>query len=55
MLLVGDDGKVMISTNKKNQGIAFTDRFPGYLLQREEVYFGDKTPYELSTPDHGAQ
>ncbi|WP_020604694.1 hypothetical protein [Spirosoma spitsbergense] len=50
MLLVGDDGKVMISTNKKNQGIVFTDRFPGYLLQREEVYFDDKTPYELSAP-----
>lgn len=50
MLLVGDDGNVMISTNKKNQGIAFTDRFPGYLLQREEVYFSDKIPYELSAP-----
>jgi hypothetical protein len=50
MLLVGDDGKVMISTNKKNQGSAFTDRFPGYLLQREDVYFGDKMPYELSAP-----
>lgn len=50
MLLVGDDGNVMISTNKKNQGIAFTDRFPGYLLHREEVYFDEKQPYELSAP-----
>ncbi len=53
MLLVGNDGNVLISTNKKNQGIAFTDRFPGYLLQREEVYFDDKTPYELSAPITG--
>ncbi len=50
MLLVDDTGTVLISTNKKNQGILFTSRFPGELLQREDVYFADKRPYELSAP-----
>ncbi len=50
MLLVDDAGTVLISTNKKNQGIAFTSRFAGELLQREDVYFADKRPYELSAP-----
>lgn len=50
MLLVDETGTVLISTNKKNQGILFTSRFPGDLLQREDVYFADKRPYELSAP-----
>ena len=50
MLLVDPTGKVTISTNKKNQGIPFSDRFPAYLLDQEDVYFNDKNPYELSAP-----
>ncbi len=50
MLLVDDTGTVLISTNKKNQGIPFASRFPGELLQREAVSFADKRPYELSAP-----
>ncbi len=50
VLLVDPAGKVTISTNKKNQGIAFTSRFPGYLLQQQDVYFNNKKPYELSAP-----
>ena len=50
MLLVDPAGKVTISTNKKNQGIRFADRFPVYLLQQQGVYFNDKRPYELSGP-----
>lgn len=50
MLLVDETGTVLLSTNKKNQGIPFTSRFLGELLQREDVYFADKRPYELSAP-----
>ncbi|GAB3641970.1 hypothetical protein [Spirosoma arcticum] len=50
MLLVDAAGKVTISTNKKNQGIRFAERFPAYLLQRQDVYFNRKLPYELSAP-----
>ncbi len=53
VLLVDTAGKVTISTNKKNQGIAFTSRFPGYLLQQQDVYFNNKKPYELSAPVTG--
>ncbi|MGA0557369.1 hypothetical protein ACO2Q8_12000 [Larkinella sp. VNQ87] len=53
VLLVDPAGRVTISTNKKNQGILFTDRFPAYLLQQQDVYFNDKTPYELSAPVTG--
>lgn len=50
MLLVDPAGKVTISTNKKNQGIAFTSRFPAYLLKQQGIYFNDKKTYELSAP-----
>jgi len=50
VLLVDPTGKVTISTNKKNQGIRFADRFPTYLLQQQGVYFSEKKPYELSAP-----
>lgn len=50
MLLVDAAGKVTISTNKKNQGIQFAERFPAYLLQQQDVYFNGKLPYELSAP-----
>lgn len=50
VLLVDPAGKVTISTNKKNQGVVFSDRFPAYLLQQQAVYFNDKRPYELSAP-----
>lgn len=50
MLLVDAAGKVTISTNKKNEGIGFADRFPAYLLQRQDVYFNGKLPYEISAP-----
>jgi hypothetical protein len=50
VLLVDPAGKVTISTNKKNQGTVFVERFPAYLLQQQDVYFGDKEPYELSAP-----
>ncbi|WP_332369351.1 hypothetical protein [Spirosoma telluris] len=50
MLLVDAKGVVTISTNKKNQGILFANRFPGYLLQQQAIYFNNKTPYELSAP-----
>lgn len=50
MLLIDPNGRVILSTNKKNQDILFTNRFPGYLLQQEEVYFNPKTPYEVSAP-----
>ncbi|GAB3550053.1 hypothetical protein [Spirosoma fluminis] len=53
VLLIDPAGKVTISTNKKNQGIAFASRFPGYLLQQEDVYFNNKKPYELSAPVTG--
>ena len=53
VLLVDPAGKVTISTNKKNQGIGFASRFPAYLLQQQDVYFNDKTPYELSAPVTG--
>jgi C4-dicarboxylate-specific signal transduction histidine kinase len=50
VLLIDPNGKVTISTNKKNQGIQFTSRFPAYLLQQQDVYFNNKKPYELSAP-----
>ena len=50
MLLVDPAGNVTISTNKKNQGIPFASRFPAYLLQQQDIYFKEKTPYELSAP-----
>lgn len=50
VLLVDQAGKVTISTNRKNQGIRFADRFPAYLLQQPVIYFNDKRPYELSAP-----
>ncbi|AKD54051.1 hypothetical protein [Spirosoma radiotolerans] len=50
MLLVDPAGRVTLSTNKKNQGIVFASRFPGYLLQQEDVYFNNKAVYELSAP-----
>ena len=53
VLLVDPAGKVTISTNKKNQGIAFTSRYPAYLLQQQAVYFNNKQPYELSAPVNG--
>lgn len=53
VLLVDPAGKVTISTNKKNQGIAFASRFPGYLLQQQDVYFNNKNSYELSAPVTG--
>lgn len=53
VLLVDRAGKVTISTNKKNQGIAFFSRFPDYLLQQETVYFNPTNPYELSAPVNG--
>ncbi|UFH51970.1 hypothetical protein [Spirosoma sp. KNUC1025] len=53
VLLVDPAGKVTISTNKKNQGIGFASRFPAYLLQQQDVYFNDKTTYELSAPVTG--
>ncbi|NEU70275.1 hypothetical protein GK091_25585 [Spirosoma agri] len=53
VLLVDPAGKVIISTNKKNQGIGFASRFPTYLLQQQDVYFNEKKPYELSAPVTG--
>ncbi|QJW92432.1 hypothetical protein HNV11_20190 [Spirosoma taeanense] len=53
VLLVDPKGRVTISTNKKNQGVQFAERFPAYLLQQETIYFGDKRPYELSAPITG--
>ncbi|GAB4024611.1 hypothetical protein GCM10028773_47540 [Spirosoma koreense] len=53
VLLVDPSGKVTLSTNRKNQGILFVSRFPGYLLQQQDVYFNDKNPYELSAPVTG--
>lgn len=50
VLLVDPAGKVTISTNKKNQGSVFASLFSAYLLQQEDVYFTNKTPYELSAP-----
>lgn len=50
VLLVDPTGRVTISTNKKNQGSAFADRFPASLLQQEDVYFNGQIPYELSAP-----
>ncbi|GAB4010149.1 hypothetical protein GCM10028808_20370 [Spirosoma migulaei] len=50
MLLVDAKGMVTLSTNKKNQGILFANRFPGYLLQQQTIYFNNKNPYELSAP-----
>lgn len=50
VLLVDPTGKVTISTNKKNQGVQFADRYPSYLLQQQGVYFNEKKPYELSAP-----
>ena len=50
MLLVDEAGTVLISTNKKNQGISFASRFPDELLRQADVYFADKRPYELSAP-----
>lgn len=50
VLLVDPSGQVTLSTNKKNQGSPFADRFPADLLQHEDVYFNDKMPYELSAP-----
>ena len=50
VLLIDPAGKVTISTNRKNQGIRFADRFPAYLLQQPGIYFNDKRPYELSAP-----
>lgn len=50
VLLVDPAGKVIISTNKKNQDSQFTNRFPAYLLQQQDVYFNNKRPYELSAP-----
>ncbi|CCH55936.1 hypothetical protein BN8_05236 [Fibrisoma limi BUZ 3] len=53
VLLVDPAGKVTLSTNKKNQGIAFADRFPAYLLGKQDIYFNNKIPYELSAPVTG--
>ncbi len=50
VLLVDSTGKVIISTNKKNQGSLFAGRLPAYLLQQQDVYFSAKTPYQLSAP-----
>lgn len=50
VLLVDPAGRVTISTNKKNQGSIFADRFPASLLQQENVYFNSQKPYELSAP-----
>lgn len=50
MLLVDPTGNVKISTNKKNQGIPFADRFPANLLQQEDVYFNKQEAYQLSAP-----
>ncbi|WP_338871304.1 hypothetical protein WBJ53_25040 [Spirosoma sp. SC4-14] len=50
VLLVDSAGKIMISTNKKNQDMPFTNRFPAYLLQKQDIYFNNKMPYELSAP-----
>lgn len=50
LLLIDAAGKVTVSTNKKNQGIVFSSRFPAYLLQQQEVYFNNNDPYELSAP-----
>ncbi|MFD2936189.1 hypothetical protein [Spirosoma flavum] len=50
MLLVDPAGQVTISTNKKNQGIAFASRFPAYLLQQQDIYFKENVLYELSAP-----
>lgn len=50
VLLVDPAGKVLISTNRKNQGTAFGSRFPVSLLRQQAVYFNEKRPYELSAP-----
>jgi hypothetical protein len=50
MLLVDPGGKVTLSTNRKNQGIAFASRFPAYLLNQQDISFSNKRPYELSAP-----
>jgi hypothetical protein len=50
MLLVDPSGTVRISTNKKNQGIPFANRFPANLLQQDEVYFTNQEFYQLSAP-----
>lgn len=50
ILLVNSAGKILISTNKKNQDMPFTNRFPAYLLQKQAIYFNNKIPYELSAP-----
>lgn len=50
VLLVDSAGKVTLSTNKKNQGAVFADRYPAVLLQQEEEYFANKPPYQLSAP-----
>lgn len=50
ILLVDTAGKVTLSTNKKNQGLPYTGRFPAYLLQQKDVYFSGKVPYEMSIP-----
>gem|GEM_PF-1960286 len=50
VLLVNSAGKILISTNKKNQDMPFTNRFPAYLLQKQDIYFNNKMPYELSAP-----
>jgi len=50
VLLVNPAGNVLLSTNKKNQGIRFSSLYPAYLLQQNDTYFNSKVPYELSTP-----
>ncbi|WP_080055828.1 hypothetical protein [Spirosoma aerolatum] len=53
VLLVDPAGNVTMSTNKKNQGIAFASRYPAYLLEQQAVYFSNKQLYELSAPVNG--
>ncbi|MGF7218663.1 hypothetical protein GGR92_004842 [Spirosoma lacussanchae] len=50
VLLVNPAGNVLLSTNKKNQGIRFSSLYPAYLLEQNDTYFNSKVPYELSTP-----
>ncbi|GAA4400639.1 hypothetical protein GCM10023187_14040 [Nibrella viscosa] len=51
LLLVGPNGSVILSTNKKNQNVPVTDRYPATLIQQPDAYFqnaGDT--YRLSVP-----
>ncbi len=50
VLLVDSTGQVTLSTNKKNQGAQFIERFPSYLLHQQDVYFVNNVSYELSAP-----